>query len=639
MPLPAFVIAAGSAISAAAPVVLAKTAAAVAIAAPIALTGVKAIAQGGGVVNNWLKEKCPLPSDSAETEEFPPLPEFFSDNKGYKIKLLKEAAVTLGTADAVYRTRGVIEQINEKTFTLLFVGKFNAGKSSLLNKILGRDILKTGKGETTKILTCLMGKDEEAAYYHDYLSDSLHGIPLDDVKNIPEDPPVSAIVACVNNDILKHNAYFIDTPGMYASEETAKLTREMLKTADAVVLVVDHFPEDVNDNKFIEDLKFAGKGDRLIIAMNKMEKLSPEKRSTRIEKRKAWLNGLGIRADIYPLSYTHKLDAIDKDFNDFRAALEEYLKTGLQKAKDAGIEQRIKNTAAELRDMCRDTVGFAKEENINLINKTRTEVQAWKKEFDENVKKILQANRREILYKRESVKSEWGELYGRLKGEVSVKIQKATDGQLYNLNQLFEDVQAQIKRFLINKFHETEDQIRDNLNKLSAGLSFNDANLPVPQRAGQMSAELVRWDKTRIPAEFASMGLLAYTLITKTTQGIFAAIGSIPQLFLIFTLSPLINKVFAEIQEAGGKIATSVLKSKLQERINTEWPGIDKNVQNQIDAYFDELLKQSDRIETIGNKNGKNVFDEKINAAESFRNGNRISELEKLKEQLDIASK
>jgi len=647
MPVPAALVAVGAAVAAAAPIILKKTALAVAIGAPLAIAGAKKVAAGGFVAHNWLKEKLPIePYGPAEREDFPPLKVSVAEHLGYEIKLddielIKSAATTIGTVEAKEKTRGVIDQLNDEAFTVLFVGHFTKGKSALLNKLLGRKILKVGMGETTKTLTQLMYVEgrEEAAYYHDALDD-LYQIPLENVKGIPDDPPVSCVVANINEDILKHGAVLIDSPGLYASEETAELTREMMKVADAVVLVVDHYPEDVNDDRFVRELQEAGKADRLLVALNKMDKLSQEERETRIAKRKAWLDKWGIRANVYPLSNTDKLEFVDDDFNQFRDALVNYLRTGLPRARSASVKQRLKNTSAYLRDLCRETADFGREQDDAKRQEIKGEALAWwKDEFEGNVKKVLQANRREIKFKRESVKNQWADLLVQIKAQVSGNIQSANDGQLNSMDYLLGDAQIKIQNFLLHSYKETERQIRGNLNELALTMPFKGNDLPVPRQAGPLhTGGLVRWDKFRVPPQFATMGLLAYTLITRTTQGIFAAIGSIPTLFMIFALSPVINKVFAELQNALGNVATSIFKAKLQERINKEWPRIDDDVRIQIDAYFAALLGESDKVESLMDRDGRKYFDDKIATADTFRNSGRLSELEDFQKRLDNAA-
>jgi len=128
----------------------------------------------------------------------------------------------------------------------------------------------------------------------------LHGIPLEGIKDIPENPPVYNVFACINADILKNRAVLIDTPGLEATEKVAALTYEALKNADAVILVVDDDVE-AHDRQFLEILKKEGKGDRLFMVMNKTDGFSAGDRDALIEKRMAWLSDSVLKTVSSPL--------------------------------------------------------------------------------------------------------------------------------------------------------------------------------------------------------------------------------------------------------------------------------------------------------------------------------------------------
>jgi small GTP-binding protein len=264
-----------------------------------------AVIRGGAVAHNWLKEKMPLedPSQAPQGEiNFPPLSVPVSESTGYKIKLLENTAKALGTPESVSLVRSIINQLNDESFKVLFVGHFNTGKSTLLNKLLERPLLKTGNGETTKTLAWLMygEKNEEAAWYHDF-QDDLHNITLDEIAEIPDEPPVFNVFACINSGILRHGVILIDTPGLEKSPETAALTNEAVENADAVILVVDLHAEQ-SDIKYIEKLKAKGKAEKLFVVVNKLDKAEAEEIPGIIKNRINMFSELGVRANIFPLS-------------------------------------------------------------------------------------------------------------------------------------------------------------------------------------------------------------------------------------------------------------------------------------------------------------------------------------------------
>ena len=599
-----------------------------------ATAAVTGTARGGNAVNNWLKEAMP-PTENplmqgAGKADFPPLNVKVPENLDRKIKLLENTSKALGTPDAFSMTRGIVDQINEGTFKVLIVGRFNTGKSALLNKLLGRDILEVGPVETTKKLAWLIyeeDKNKETAWYHD-VTDTLHKISLEEVKEIPEDPPVYNVFALVNADILSHGTIFIDTPGLQASGDPAALTNEALKNADAVILVVDDAIM-AQDEQLMMKLKKEGIADRLFVVMNKMDSFKDEDRNALIKDCRDSLSKLGILTHIFPLSHTNNLTFMDDDFLQFRKAIVDYIDNGLPGAREASVRQRVRNTAAYLRDLCEEAAQLGRQQDADKREAIKSGALTRMNRFEQDAKKAFQ-NQREILLLKQSVLDKWGAKFGGIKDEVAVLIKNANDPQLNSLNQFFASIQADINRFLVDEFQAAENQVHNNISGFFSGA------LPVPQQEGQMVVRVpVRLEKNlKIPSEFGTIGMLAYTFFTRTSKGFFAAIGSIPQLFLIFTLSPLINTLFDQLTKIGLSIGTAAFKTQLEKRINDQWPTVDKNVRQKIDGYFNALGEQVSRLGDEVIKAERSSLKGRMAKADTLNSG-AVSELEQFQRQLD----
>ena len=595
----------------------------------------KATVASGIVAHNWLKNAMPAGDPWAQgtgKEDFS-LPDITVPHElGYKIKLIEETTRALGDEPGLRMVRGIIEQISDESYKVLFVGHSLKGKSALLNKLLGRDILKVGTTETTKILAWLLpgGKDNEVAWYHD-AADDLHAIPLEQVKEIPDDPPVFNVYVSVDVEILRHGAILIDTPGLEASGNAAALTNEAIKNADAVILVMDNFPAEAHDRALVETLRKEGKGDRLFVVMNKMDLVSDDGRRELVGFNMSWLSDMGIPARIFPLSRTDDPSAVDNDFLKFREALVEYIdKDRLQSARYASVAGRIKNTAAYLRERCEEMAEISRQKDSATREAMKANAREWTRRVESSVNEMLQKKQGEIKSLKRSVLDKWGVFLGALKDETSLAIQNASDEQLNQSNQLLGDIQVRINRFLLDEFSAAERQVRDNLRE-----SFSGPQLPVPQQEGRMQVNVTRWDRNiKIPSEFASVGLMAYTVISKTSQGIIATIGAIPQLFLLFTLSPVINKLFEQVLQVGLKIGSSAFRAQLQNKINEQWPNVDEKARDKINEYFDALSQQVGRMGREIVYTEKNSLQNAIARADEFASADRISELEKFQRQL-----
>ncbi|MHC6203058.1 dynamin family protein [Breznakiellaceae bacterium SP9] len=567
-----------------------------------ALSGAKrtgmAVLGAGQTAHNWLEKTMPLDDPAKQwigTEDFEPLKVPVSGNLDYKIKLLENTARSLKIPDVNALIQSIIRQINDDSFKVLFVGRYTTGKSTLLNKLMGRDLLKTAVGETTKTLAWLSyaEKSKEGAWYHDF-QDDLHGIRPEDIADIPDEPPVFNVFASINAEILRHGAVLIDTPGLNASGDAAALTLEAVENADAVILVVDNYPPEQHDKELIEKLKNAGKTAKLFVVLNKMDKVPEDEQGSLIKSRIAMLSNMEVRTNVFPLSCKDE-SAVNNGFTAFRHALLEYIDTGLQSARETSVEQRIRNTAAYMRRICEEAAEISKIANAKEREELRQRADEAARNIEREVRRIISSNRSEINRLRQNVLNEWDTFLVTIKDDVNVKIQNATQAQLNQPNQLLGFIQTEINAFLTREFQKAEDQVRGAITH-----ALDTVELPVPAQEGRMVINTFNpaWRNFKIPAEAGSLGLLAFTFFTRA-HGFFSTLACLPNLYLIFVLSPFINKIFEQLLQTGAKIGDGFFKTKLQKEINNHWSELDENVRGKINDYFRAL---SDHIEQMGNE-------------------------------------
>jgi GTP-binding protein EngB required for normal cell division len=143
------------------------------------------------------------------------------------------------------RLRDLLARLAEDRFNLVVAGRFNRGKSSLMNAILGLERLPTGIMPLTSVITTVSyGTTERVIIkYQQRRLDS--EIPL---KELPQyvtqegNPGNSRGIATANielpADILRRGFFFVDTPGLGSViAENAATTNAFLPEADALLLV------------------------------------------------------------------------------------------------------------------------------------------------------------------------------------------------------------------------------------------------------------------------------------------------------------------------------------------------------------------------------------------------------------------
>ena len=147
--------------------------------------------------------------------------------------------------DNLTETLSQLKSINEnKTCFVAFLGQFSAGKSSLINNLIGKDVLPHKTKVTTPLLTYIRYNENEKAILH-WSNGNNENISIDDVDNIVQDnnsfdfSKLSYLEIFVNSDLLKSGLILLDTPGLNSTfERHEALLTKSLNLASKIVYVV-----------------------------------------------------------------------------------------------------------------------------------------------------------------------------------------------------------------------------------------------------------------------------------------------------------------------------------------------------------------------------------------------------------------
>jgi len=178
--------------------------------------------------------------------------------------------------------------VDETTFSIVVAGEFNAGKSTLINALLGQKILESGALPTTDSITILT---QQRVHVSDNATDKSDGgvdtepdpnanakIPHHGYGRVIKHNVCSAsgggvIVHQVSNVPLLEDLTLIDTPGTNAvlADHTARTLR-LLPTADLILFVTSAdrpFPE--SERALLSSIQSYRKS--IVIVANKMDVL------------------------------------------------------------------------------------------------------------------------------------------------------------------------------------------------------------------------------------------------------------------------------------------------------------------------------------------------------------------------------
>jgi len=163
------------------------------------------------------------------------------------LKQYKQVAINLNDMANAALMEETIERIERKEFLLPFVGQFSAGKSKLINRIIGKDLLPTKTVETTAFLTYIAYSEKESATI-EYVDGSKHNIDISEIKKLDHqqtssEKPIAALRYYAPIGLLKSGLVIVDTPGVNTLvNEHVKVTESLLQGSQYIVYVLRSSP-------------------------------------------------------------------------------------------------------------------------------------------------------------------------------------------------------------------------------------------------------------------------------------------------------------------------------------------------------------------------------------------------------------
>lgn len=245
---------------------------------------------------------------------------FLRDERRF-LNRLRQALVTLEAAPEDQDTLGdSIEQLDD-FFLLVIVGEFNAGKSALINALLGDQIVPEGVTPTTTRINILRHGAESSREL------------LDERLQLLTDPAE-----------LLQEISIVDTPGTNAIiREHELITSRFLPRADLVLFVTSaDRPFTESERAFLQTIRDWGK--KIVLVLNKIDILQQDGDLDEITGfiNENVLNLLGIRPQVFPISARQALRAKQGEPQLWQQSRFEQLEAYLKDKLDEGNRLRLK---------------------------------------------------------------------------------------------------------------------------------------------------------------------------------------------------------------------------------------------------------------------------------------------------------
>ncbi|NSL52653.1 dynamin family protein [Calidifontibacillus erzurumensis] len=313
------------------------------------------------------------------------------------------------------KVKQLIDKLRNNEFTIAFCGHFSAGKSTMMNQLMGKDVLPSSPIPTSANLVKIKKGKSYARVYYKNADPVEFPAPYDYevVKNFAKDGETIESIEISDEDIkLPEGVAIMDTPGIDSTDDAHRIaTESALHLADVVFYVMDynHVQSELNFS-FTKTLKDRGKPVYLIINMidkhNEAELSFHSYKSSVVEAFKTWgvnIDGIfytSLKDFSHPENEYAKLEQFlisilsKKDellLNSVMQAAKQLIEDHLQFFDDTNEEVR-KNYEAELEHLSEQEKKLLLEELASLEETRKNYIDKkinLKDEFENGLKKIL----------------------------------------------------------------------------------------------------------------------------------------------------------------------------------------------------------------------------------------------------------
>ena len=204
--------------------------------------------------------------------------------------ILAKAKQFLHLADSqncgsLYETiQGFIDRINKDQFVITIVGEFSRGKSTILNAILGADIIPTAVAPTTATLNIIHYSDTPflKVHFRDGSKEDLefNKSAFKEFTGLVDFDPstIKYMEMGYPVDYLKDGTVLVDTPGVNdIDEQRMDITYGYMPVSDATVFIFNaSTPFRRSEQEFLSDHVLTNNIPKLFFVVNRIDEVDPE---------------------------------------------------------------------------------------------------------------------------------------------------------------------------------------------------------------------------------------------------------------------------------------------------------------------------------------------------------------------------
>ena len=480
---------------------------------------------------NELEEKLPQPSSAAIHED-----KERRNSLAKGLNKLEGVMNSLPNVDISSQLEAVRRRLTQgRVPQLAFVGQFSAGKSTLINALLGKDsprLLPVANEPTTANVTQIMWGEQPRLYFSEDawqdLDANAPSFSLDTVEGCPE-------VAVTLPDFPVKDVIIADTPGLLETDASRMAKTQMaLPLMDALVVVLNATSLEADAGiAFLKQMTENDVDRPLFVVVNKADEIENIDRLK--NKCSVLLLRNGLSADrVYTLSAKHPEIG---DFNTFKADLLTFLEKQIHEEAMRHAESEIDGMAKRLSSACLGALGIASEE-AEARDRDR---EAARAEMEELQNLYLQPMQK-ILQSLSDCQGRFIEDFNQFMDSQSIrtrdKILASSLQELSNPEALAYDIKAQIANYVETELSAVVEALQQDCtiaeNKLRGVLAS--MNLPLYKKAIDTS----NVGKLVVPG-YVVFTLMTGGLLSSAMALVYAALaGSFVEKFISGTLSTIV---------------------------------------------------------------------------------------------------
>ena len=507
----------------------------------------------------------------------------------------------------------LLKESNEFKINILFIGSFSAGKSALLNRLIGKNVLEESQAPETAIATELYNSEEEYIVLNK--KDGSRKIITSELleDDIENSKYIEYYVSSEN--IKKLSDYtIVDTPGFDSGiERHNEALMQYIGMGTAYVLVIDVEKGTLSKSvlNFIEEI--IGYESDIAIILNKCDKKTEEEiRKIKLEVEKSlklhfFTEMSLIETSIFDENVTEKLVTLISKFKPQDLYEKNIIKSFSNKIKMLlnGIELIRKNQEFDEEKYDKEIEEREKIKKV-LIENLKDEKEEIKNNLNDKKKyEILDSVRMELISNADKLAISYKGGEDLFKRRIVEIIRPTLIKQVENVSKdLFKEIVENIdlNRIKIEENSIDIEEIENLVSKLKE--LENDSFIKLPERNSHHIGNFEKIDKV----SSAYMGIASALAIATNVVA--------PALELVIVFLPLIIKL---VKFIAGSSEEEQLKSEIENKVI---PEILAKLENQIEEILSKLGEEA--IQSIDDK-----INEIINIENETLEKMKIKKLEK----------